>query len=111
MNAKASVTLCLTCVALSATLCAGPVASRCQAAAPHAALGLAAAAAAGQFGGSSGAQRASDDLLREARGAIKRGDYDKAEKLIADAEKLGIKYNALTERKSTLQTLAKVMSP
>ena len=43
------------------------------------------------------ARRASDDLLREARAAIKRGDYARAETMINDAEKLGVKYDPLTD--------------
>ena len=40
----------------------------------------------------------SDELLREARAAIKRGDFPQAESLITDAEKLGVKYDPLTRR-------------
>ena len=94
LNAKASVSLLMGCVALSSML---PTAAS-QAAVPHAVAGLAALAAAGQLGGSSGASKASEDLLRVARAAIKRGDYAKAETLITSAEKLGVKYNALTAR-------------
>src|SRR5690349_9852043 len=90
LNAKASVSLLMGCVALSGAL---PMAS--FAAGPLAGAGLVALAATGQTGGAS-AQRASEDLLRESRAAIKRGDYAKAETLIADAEKLGVKYNPLT---------------
>lgn len=52
----------------------------------------------GQATGTSNARRASDDLLREARAALKQADYARAEKLINDAEKLGVKYDQLTDR-------------
>jgi general secretion pathway protein D len=94
LKATTGVSFIVGCVAWSAAL---PLALAQSASLP-AAAGLVALAAAGQIGGSSSAQRASDDLLRESRAAIKRGDYTRAEKLIADAEKLGVKYNAFTER-------------
>ncbi len=52
----------------------------------------------GQAAAPPNARRASDDLLREARAAIKQADYVRAEKLITDAEKLGVKYDQLTDR-------------
>jgi general secretion pathway protein D len=52
----------------------------------------------GQTTAAPNARRASDDLLREARAAIKQADYVRAEKLILDAEKLGVKYDQLTDR-------------
>ena len=35
---------------------------------------------------------------RRDRAAVKRGDYSRAETLINDAEKLGVKYDPLTDR-------------
>ncbi len=52
----------------------------------------------GQAAAPPNARRASDDLLREARAAIKQADFVRAEKLINDAEKLGVKYDQLTDR-------------
>ena len=91
---KASVQLLTGCVALGLAL----PATLCQAAAPQAGVWTTAAALAGQFGASSEARRAADDLLRQARAAIKAGDLDKADGLIAQAEKLGVKYDPLTAR-------------
>ena len=91
---KASVQLLTGCVALGLTL----PATLCQAAAPQAGVWTTAAALAGQFGASSDARRAADDLLRQARAAIKAGDLDKADGLIGQAEKLGVKYDPLTAR-------------
>jgi general secretion pathway protein D len=57
------------------------------------------------------ARRASDDLLRDARAAIKRGDYARAEAAINDAEKLGVKYDPLTDRWSdTPDSLRKLLA-
>jgi general secretion pathway protein D len=57
------------------------------------------------------ARRASDDLLREARAAIKRSDYARAENLITDAEKLGVRYDPLTDRWSdTPDSLRKLLA-
>ena len=91
---KASVQLLTGCVALGLTL----PATMCQAAAPQAGVWTTAAALAGQFGASSDARRQADDLLRQARKAIKEGDLAKADGLIGQAEKLGVKYDALTAR-------------
>jgi general secretion pathway protein D len=70
----------------------------CQAAAPQAGVWTTTAALAGQFGASSDARRQADDLLRQARKAIKEGDLAKADGLIGEAEQLGVKYDALTAR-------------
>jgi general secretion pathway protein D len=69
----------------------------CQAA-PLAPLWHVAAGSAGQFGGSNDKSAQSQKLLSQASKAIKQGDYTQAETLITQAEKLGVKYNALTER-------------
>jgi general secretion pathway protein D len=90
LNAKASVALWMIGIALGWALYGAPA----QAAAPHTGVGLTALALAGQ----ASAPRSSEELLREARAAIKRSDFAKAETLITDAEKLGVKYNALTAR-------------
>src|SRR5688572_17238991 len=82
------------CVALGLTL----PATLCQAAVPEAGVWTTAAALAGQFGASSDTRRAADDLLRQARKAIKDGDLAKADGLIGQAEKLGVKYDPLTAR-------------
>src|SRR5262245_28018797 len=68
------------------------------AAAPQAGIWAVATTACGQFGGSRDKRIESEKLLTQARGAIKLGEYDRAESLIAQAEKLGVKYDALTER-------------
>lgn len=54
--------------------------------------------ATGQFGASAGPRREADDLLRQARKAMKDGDFALAETLIGKAEKLNVQYDALTER-------------
>jgi general secretion pathway protein D len=72
---------------------------------------LTGAPARGQTAGATSARRASDDLLRDARAAIKRADYPRAESLISDAEKLGIKYDPLTDRWSdTPDVLRKLLA-
>jgi general secretion pathway protein D len=90
---KASVTLLTASVALGLTL----PDNYCLGASPAAHAAIAAGAFA-QTGGGASARRAADDLLRESRAAIKRGDYRKAESLINDAEKLGVKYDPLMDR-------------
>ena len=57
-------------------------------AAPFAGMWAVTAGACAQMGVGTSARRATDDLVREARSAIKRGDFARAEKLINDAEKL-----------------------
>src|SRR4051812_27971989 len=72
---------------------------------------LTGAPASGQTAGTTSARRASDDLLREARAAVKRSDYSRAETLINDAEKLGVKYDPLTDRWSdTPDVLRKLLA-
>jgi general secretion pathway protein D len=68
------------------------------AAPPQAGAWAVSAALSGQFGGNSDARRAADDLLRQARKAIKDGDFAKADGMIGEAEKLGVKYDPLTAR-------------
>jgi general secretion pathway protein D len=89
---KAGLPLWMASIALGLTLPSGI----CRAASP-ATLWAIAAAVPGQASGSS-AREASDKLLRDARAAIKASDYARAETLINDAEKLGVKYNPLTDR-------------
>src|SRR5262245_49338896 len=67
-------------------------ASLCQGAST-APLWIITAAAPAQAGGPANARRAADDLLRQARAAIKQSDFQRAETLINDAEKLGVQYN------------------
>ena len=55
-------------------------------------------ASAGQVGGGRDKRADSDKLLSQAQKAIKLGDFALAESLIVQAEKLGVKYNPLTER-------------
>ena len=68
-----------------------------QAALTEASSWAAAASAVGQFGGSE-VRREADDLLRQARKAIKEGAHDQADALIGKSEKLGVKYDPLTAR-------------
>ena len=92
---KASVQLLTGCVALSLTLPTIHV----QAAVPLAGSFATAAAAAGQFGfGRSEARKEADDLLRQARAALKAGDVSKAESLLTRAEKLGVEYDGFSDR-------------
>jgi general secretion pathway protein D len=99
---KASVPLLTGCVAFGLSL---PAAS--QAAFPAARVLLTAPAALGQFapqgGGESSAptgdaRQQSEKLLSQARKAMKQGDFEAAEALIVQAEKLDAKYDPLTER-------------
>ena len=84
---KASVQLLTGCVALGLTL----PATLCQAALPEAHAWATAAVTAGQFGGATDGRRQADDLLRQARKAIKDGDHAAADGFITQAEKLGVK--------------------
>lgn len=90
---KASVQLLTGCLALGLVLSAHP----CQAAAPPTGAWSALVSVVGQFGGSD-SRREADDLLRQARKAIKDGSFDQADGLITKAEKLGVKYDPLTAR-------------
>jgi general secretion pathway protein D len=90
---KASVQLLTGCLALGLVVAATP----CQAAAPPTGAWSALVSVVGQFGGSD-SRREADDLLRQARKAIKEGSFDQADGLIAKAEKLGVKYDSLTAR-------------
>ena len=92
---KASVQLLTGCVALGLTLPTIHV----QAAVPLAGSFATAAAAAGQFGfGRSEARKEADDLLRQARAALKAGDVAKAESLLTRVEKLGVVYDGFSDR-------------
>jgi general secretion pathway protein D len=56
-------------------------------------------------------RRAADDLLRQARAAIKRGEYQQAEAHIVEAEKLGVVYDQLIDRWSdTPDTMRKLLA-
>lgn len=68
------------------------------AAAPHAGVWAVAHATPAQLGLRSESRKKADDLLRDARGAIKAGEFDKAEELIGQAEKLKVTYDPLTMR-------------
>jgi general secretion pathway protein D len=91
---KASVQLLTGCVALGLTL----PATYGQAMTPAASAWTTAALATGQLGAGTENRRAADDLLRQARKAIKEGQFDQADGLIAQAEKLNVKYDPLTAR-------------
>ncbi|HUE72483.1 MAG TPA: hypothetical protein VMP01_16485 [Pirellulaceae bacterium] len=92
---KASVQLLTGCALLGLALPAPIV----QAAVPLAGGYATAAASAGQFGfGKSEARKEADDLLRQARAAMKAGDFAKADSLVAKAEKLGVEYDGITDR-------------
>lgn len=105
---KASVHLLTGCVALGLTL---PT-NLSQAAAPLAGSFAVTNAAVGQFGfGKTETRRESDELLKRARQAMKDGKYDQAGDLIAQADKLGVKYSTLTDRwADTPQKLRKVLA-
>jgi len=90
---KASVHLLIGCVALSSTL----PAIQTSAAVPTAGV-VVAIAATGQTGAEADPRRQADELLRQARKAIKDGAYDQAEGLISQAERTGVKYDPLTAR-------------
>ncbi|QDU25291.1 Bacterial type II and III secretion system protein [Anatilimnocola aggregata] len=66
-----------------------------QAATPTAVAWITAAETAGQISNqASEARRQADDLLRQARKAVKEGQFDQAEALIVQAEKTGVTYDA-----------------
>ncbi|ADB16715.1 type II and III secretion system protein [Pirellula staleyi DSM 6068] len=91
---KASVQFLIGSVALATMLSASVVQG-----APHGvAAWTIANTATGQFGASAGPRREADDLLRQARKALKDGDFALADTLIGKAEKLNVQYDALTER-------------
>lgn len=50
------------------------------------------------LGQAANSRRSADELLRQARAAIKRGDFQQAEAQIAEAEKLGVVYDQLIDR-------------
>ena len=105
---KASVHLLTGCVALGLTL---PT-NLSQAAAPLAGSFAITNASVGQFGmGKSENRREADELLKNARQAMKEGKFDQAGDLIAKADKLGVKYNSLTDRwADTPEKLRKVLA-
>ncbi len=91
---KASVHLLIGCVALGSTLPAFQAS-----AAISTTTGVAVAiAATGQTGAEADPRRQADELLRQARKAIKDGAFDQADGLIAQAERTGVKYDPLTAR-------------
>lgn len=51
-----------------------------------------------QTGGEKASRQRAEQLLREARSAIKNADFARAEALIAEAEKLNVHYDPLTQR-------------
>jgi general secretion pathway protein D len=51
-----------------------------------------------QTGGDKASRQQAEQLLREARSAIKSADFARAETLIAEAEKLNVHYDPLTQR-------------
>jgi general secretion pathway protein D len=105
---KASVHLLTGCVALGLTL---PT-NLSQAAAPLAGSFAVTNAAVAQFGvGKSENRREADELLKNARQAMKEGKLDQAGEMIAKADKLGVKYNSLTDRwADTPEKLRKVLA-
>ncbi len=100
MALKLGVPLWTTSVALGLSLAA----TTGLAASPSAGVWMTAAGSFGQFPFASGNKAAGDvrkqseDLLSQARMAIKQGDFEKAESLIVQAEKLDAKYDLLTGR-------------
>ncbi|MDX1946197.1 MAG: hypothetical protein SFU86_12430, partial [Pirellulaceae bacterium] len=70
----------------------------CQGATPQASAWAVAAASASQAGSAADNRRQADDLLRQARKAIKEQRLDDADALIAQAEGLNVKYDPLTAR-------------
>src|SRR5207237_9790391 len=65
----------------------------------------------GQAATRTSARQAANKLLRDARSAIKRADYSRAESLINHAEKLVVQYNPLTDRWSdTPDVLRKLLA-
>src|SRR4051812_18666829 len=104
---KAGLPLWMASIALALIFPAGV----CQAASSAVMWAVIAATPGQPSGSGSSARDASDKLLREARAAIKAGDYSRAESLINDAEKLGVKYNPLTDRWSdTPDVLRKLLA-
>ena len=67
-----------------------------QAATPTAVAWIIAADAVGQT--PTDARRQSDELLRQARRALKDGQYDRADGLIVEAEKLGVRYDSILDK-------------
>lgn len=73
-------------------------------------LGIASAVA-GQTAGSTDAKSQADELLRQARAAIKEGNYQQAEKLIGQAEALKVEYTVFMARWSdTPEKLRKLLA-
>ncbi|WP_254506709.1 general secretion pathway protein GspD [Anatilimnocola floriformis] len=68
-----------------------------QAATPTAVAWIIAADAVGQAPAAD-PRRQSDDLLRQARKALKDGQFDRADGLIVEAEKLGVKYDPVWDK-------------
>lgn len=69
-----------------------------QAATPTAMAMIIAVEAVGQTGPAADPRRQADDLLTQARAALKAGQFDQADALINQADKLGVKYDAFSER-------------
>ncbi len=69
-----------------------------QAATPMAVAWITAVEATGQNGPATDARRQADDLLSQARKALKDGQFDQADALIARAEKTGVTYDAFAAK-------------
>ncbi|WP_425616826.1 hypothetical protein NA78x_000486 [Anatilimnocola sp. NA78] len=82
-----------------------------QAATPTAVAWITAAEAAGQISGQpNNARRQADDLLKQARTAIKSGQFDQADSLISQAEKTGAVYDPYQDRFVDSPTLLRKLS-
>src|SRR5687767_3766498 len=68
-----------------------------QAATPTAVAWMIAVEATGQTA-PAGPRRQADDLLLQARKALKEGQFDQADSLIAQADKLGVKYDPVWDK-------------
>lgn len=89
---KASVVLPGIVVATTMLLASG------QAATPTGVAWIIAANSVGQASPTADPRRQADELLAQARKALKEGQFDRADALIDEAEKLNVKYDAFAER-------------
>lgn len=87
-----------------------------QAATPTAVAWIIAAEAVGQAappaqnGPAADPRRQADDLLRQARKALKEGQFDQADGLIGQAERLGVKYDPVWDRFADTPTVLKKLA-
>jgi general secretion pathway protein D len=81
-----------------------------QAATPTAVAWIIAVEATGQNAPAADPRRQSDDLLRQARRALKDGQYDQADGLIGQAEKLGVKYDPVWDKFADTPTKLKQLA-